>query len=497
MITVAARAALRETILPGAGSRRVSRLERRGGGLPGCRFPSAGTIRAVTAPSAVPLLDLTRYDETLKAEIDRAVAEVFASGRFVLGPALDAFEHSLAERLGVRHAIGVSSGTDALLVALMALGVGPGDEVVTSPFSFFASAGVVARLGARPVFVDIDPETYCLDPDRLEAAITPAHEGVEPVYLYGQCADMAEIVEIARRRGVPVLEDACQAIGATYGGRAAGALGTLAGFSFYPTKNLGAAGDAGAVTTDDDESGGAGAHPARARRPRDVPPRAGRRELPHGRDPGGGPVRQAAAPRRLERETPRDRGAVRRAPRRRRENRPSRRGPGPRARLPPVRRARRRNRDAVRKRLTERRVATSVFYPVPLHLQECFAELGGREGDFPEAERASREVLALPMFAELTDAEVERVAEACWSRWTRSNALARANAFRLTAHGSRRHGSPSSRLTRKPFRARAASSVRHRYSPRMPSDRSWTPEKNASATMSDVQPCIGWPWTTL
>ena len=379
--------------------------------LPAGRFPSAGTIRAVTAPPAVPLLDLTRYDEALKAEIDRAVAGVFASGRFVLGPALDAFEQSLAQRLGVRHAIGVSSGTDALLVALMALGIGPGDEVVTSPFSFFASAAAVARLGARPVFVDIDPETYCLDPDRLEAAITPRTKAVEPVYLYGQCADMAEIAEISRRRGVPVLEDACQAIGATYGGRAAGALGTLAAFSFYPTKNLGAAGDAGAVTTDDD---------ALAELVRILRVHGGLATYHHERV-GGNFRMDAIQSAVLSVKLPRLDGwnTRRRAIAARygallggdeRIGLPVE-GPG-REHVYHQYVVRVRNRDAVRKRLTERRVATSVFYPVPLHLQECFAGLGGREGDFPEAERASREVLALPMFAELTDAEVERVAKA-------------------------------------------------------------------------------------
>ncbi|MFY9550201.1 MAG: DegT/DnrJ/EryC1/StrS family aminotransferase, partial [Thermoanaerobaculia bacterium] len=205
-----------------------------------------------TEAKPIPLLDLTRYDRDLERDIAHAVAEVFASGRFVLGPANEAFERALAAALGVKRALGVSSGTDALLVSLMALGVGPGDEVVTSPFSFFASAGAVARLGARPVFVDIDPSTYNLDPGKLEKAITARTKAIQPVHLYGQCADMEAILEIALRRGIPVVEDACQAIGAACGERAAGTLGTLAAFSFYPTKNLGAAGDAGAVTTDDD-----------------------------------------------------------------------------------------------------------------------------------------------------------------------------------------------------------------------------------------------------
>jgi dTDP-4-amino-4,6-dideoxygalactose transaminase len=368
----------------------------------------------VTVATAVPLLDLTRYDDELKREIGRAVADVFASGRFVLGPALDRFEAALARRVGVRHAIGVSSGTDALLVALMALGVGPGDEVVTSPFSFFASAGAVARLGARPVFVDIDRTTFCMDPARLDAAITKRTKAIEPVYLYGQCADMDEISGIARRRGVPILEDACQAIGAAYGGRPAGSLGALGAFSFYPTKNLGAAGDAGAVTTDDDDL---------AEQVRILRVHGGLATYHHERVGGNFRIDalQAAV---LSVKLPRLDGwnARRRAIARGYGELLGDAARAGRIELPaeaPGREhvwhqyvVRVRGRDGVRKRLAERGVATSVFYPVPLHLQECFADLGGREGDFPEAERAAREVLALPMFAELRDDEVERVAAA-------------------------------------------------------------------------------------
>jgi dTDP-4-amino-4,6-dideoxygalactose transaminase len=362
----------------------------------------------------IPLLDLTRHDADLRREVARAVEEVFASGRFVLGPATERFERDLAAFLGVRHAIGVSSGTDALLVALMALEVGPGDEVVTSPLSFFASAGVVARLGARPVFVDIEAATLLLDASRLEAALTPRTRAIEPVHLYGQCADMAPILEIARRRGIPVLEDACQAIGARYGDRSAGTLGTLGAFSFYPTKNLGAAGDAGAVVTDDDRL---------AERVRSLRVHGATKTYFH--DRVGGNFRldavQAAV---LDARLPRLQGwnARRRVIARRYAELLGVEARAGRVALPadvPGRGhvfhqyvVRVSDRDGVRRRMAERGVATSVFYPVPLHLQRCFASLGGRERDFPEAERAAREVLALPMFPELADAEVERVAAA-------------------------------------------------------------------------------------
>ena len=359
----------------------------------------------------IPILDLTRYDEELRRDIAQAVGEVFSSGRFVLGPANEAFEKSLAGRLRVRHVLGVASGTDALLVALMALDVGPGDEVVTSPFSFFASAGAVARLGAKPVFVDIDSATFNLDPSRLERALTPRTKAIQPVHLYGQTADMEPILEIARRRGIPVLEDACQAIGATHGGRPAGTLGTLGAFSFYPTKNLGAAGDAGAVATDDD---------ALAALVKSLRVHGSTATYFH--DRVGGNFRmdalQAAV---LSVKLPRLDGWIerRRAIAKRYDALFADAARTGRLVLPveaPGRRhvyhqyvVRVADRNALKARLAERGIGSSVFYPVPLHLQKCFAALGGREGDFPQAERAAQEVLALPMFAELTDAEVDRV----------------------------------------------------------------------------------------
>jgi dTDP-4-amino-4,6-dideoxygalactose transaminase len=380
------------------------------------RFSRGGYNRRPVSPAdrtPIPILDLTRHDEQLRREVALAVEGVFASGRFVLGPAVERFERDLAAFLGARHAIGVSSGTDALLVSLMALEVGPGDEVVTSPFSFFASAGAVARLGARPVFVDIERETFLLDPSRLEAALTPRTRAIEPVHLYGQCADMAPILEIARRRGIPVLEDACQAIGARYGSRAAGTLGMLGAFSFYPTKNLGAAGDAGAVVTDDDRL---------AERIRSLRVHGASATYVHERV--GGNFRldalQAAV---LDARLPRLEGwnARRRAIARRYGELLAGESRAGRIALPPEAPGRSHvfhqyvvrvpDRDGVRARMAERGVTTSVFYPLPLHLQECFESLGGRAGDFPEAERAAREVLALPMFPKLSEDEIERVAE--------------------------------------------------------------------------------------
>lgn len=367
----------------------------------------------MSQPGPIPILDLTRYDEALKGDIARAVAEVFATGRFVLGPANEAFEKALAEMVGVRHALGVSSGTDALLVSLMALDVGAGDEVITSPFTFFASAGVVARLKASPIFVDIDPTTFNIDPGKLEAAITPRTKAIQPVYLYGQCADMDPILEIAKRRGLPVLEDACQAIGATYGGKSAGALGTLAAFSFYPTKNLGAAGDAGAVTTNDDEL---------AARVKALRVHGGSKQYHHDRVGGNfrldavqAAVLNAKLPR-LAAWNERRRAIAARygalfagAAKAGRMGLPAE-APG-RKHVFHQYVVRVADRDAMKARLAERGIATSVFYPIPLNEQNCFRDLG-QQGRCPLALEASRQVLALPIFPELTDAEIERIVEA-------------------------------------------------------------------------------------
>ena len=206
--------------------------------------------------TSVPLLDLKAQYAAIRDEVRAAVDAVLESQHFILGPVVDQFETACARAIGVRHAIGVSSGTDALLVALMAEGIGPGDEVITSPYTFFASAGSIARLGARPVFVDIDPVTYCLQPGQVAARVNVHTKAIMPVHLYGQLADMAPLRALAAERGLAIVEDAAQAIGAARDGRQAGGWGGYGCFSFFPSKNLGGAGDGGLVTTDDDERAG-------------------------------------------------------------------------------------------------------------------------------------------------------------------------------------------------------------------------------------------------
>jgi len=362
----------------------------------------------------VPLLDLRRQYEPLRQEILDAIARVCDRQRFILGAEVEALERELAEYLGVRHAVAVSSGTDALLVALTALGVGPGDEVVTTAFSFFATASTVARLGARPVFVDIDPVTFNIDPDALDAAITPRTKAIVPVHLFGLSADMDLIADSARRASVPIVEDAAQAIGATFKGRALGTLGAFGCFSFYPTKNLGAFGDAGLVVTGDD----------------------GRRDMlrslrqhgmtaPYVHDSIGGNFRmdeiQAAV---LRVKLPHLDGwsEARRRNAARYRSLFDAGGVADALVLPsevPERRhifnqfvVRTPRRDDLRAHLAARGVGSEIYYPRPLHLQPCFASLGHRQGDFPHAERAAAEVLALPVYPELTAHEQERVAGA-------------------------------------------------------------------------------------
>jgi len=389
----------------------------------------------------VPLLDLKAQYASIKDEIDAAVAEVFSSQYFILGPKVEACEKAVAEYCGCAHAVGVSSGTDALLIALMCEGIGPGDAVITSPYTFFGTAGAIVRTGAKPIFIDIDPVTFNIDPAKI-AEFIQAHcsssdgrlevsdscpfvsirgstiPAIIPVHLYGQMADMGPIMEIAREHNLIVLEDACQAIGAEYKGKRAGSMGAYGCFSFFPSKNLGGAGDGGMVTTNDE----ARAEKLRAMRMHGETSRYHHKfvggnfrfdalqaaviaaKLPHLDDWTA--ARQANAARYADLFRERDllhNGMVQ---------------------LPEVIAGRHvfnqyvirvKKRDDLKAFLQAKDVGTAIYYPLPLHLQECFAEGNCAHGACPASERAAVETLALPVFPELTCDEatwtVRQVAE--------------------------------------------------------------------------------------
>jgi dTDP-4-amino-4,6-dideoxygalactose transaminase len=362
----------------------------------------------------VPLLDLTAQWAAIREEALAAITRVCDSQRFVMGEEVEAFEREIASSLGVAHAIGVSSGTDALLVALMALRIGPGDEVITSTYSFFATAGTIARVGARPVLVDIDPVSFNLDPRAVAAAITPRTRAIMPVHLYGQCADMDSIGPIAARAGVPMIEDAAQAIGSLYHGRQAGSFGLGAGFSFFPSKNLGAFGDAGLVTSNDADF---------AARVRLLRNHGAERQYFH-RVVGGNFRLDALQAAVLRVKAPHLNGwtAGRRANADRYRMLFREAGLDGRVTLPVEMDGCRHiynqfvvrvpERDRVKAALASRRIGTAIYYPVPFHLQECFADLGYAAGAFPHAEGAARETLALPIYPELSEAQQAAVVSA-------------------------------------------------------------------------------------
>ena len=363
----------------------------------------------------VPLLDLTAQYATIRHELDDAVARVVHSQRFVLGPVVEACEEAVAEYAGARFGIGVSSGTDALLLALMAEGIGPGDEVITTPFSFFATAGVIARVGATPVFVDVDPVTLNIDPARVTERITERTRAIIPVHLFGQMAEMAPIMAAARERGIAVIEDAAQAIGARHEGRRAGSVGDYGCFSFFPTKNLGGWGDGGLIVTND---------PARADRLRALRVH-GETARYHHRFVGGNFRLDALQAAVLRTKLPHLDGwtaaRIANAALYTRLLGPAAEGCGDRLHLPRVVTGhhvfnqyviRVANRDRVCAELEADGVGTAIYYPVPLHLQECFASLGYRPGNLPVSERAAGCVLALPVFPELTEAQIRHVARA-------------------------------------------------------------------------------------
>jgi len=357
----------------------------------------------------IPLLDLKRQYEPLREDTERILGEVAASQYFILGPRVESFEKAASVWLGVDHAIGVASGTDALLVALMALDIGPGDEVILPTFTFFATAGVVSRLGATPVFVDIDPVDYCLDINMVRSKLSGRTRAVIPVHLFGQSADLAGLMDAVG--DVPVLEDCAQAWGADFDGRYVGGHGVVGAFSFFPSKNLGGFGDGGLVTTGD------GGLAAKLRELR-VHGQSG----PYLHPTVGGNFRldaiQAAV---LELKLPFVQGWIqgRRANAMRYLDLFAQRGLDEIVGLPAALPGRGHTfnqfvirapkRDGLRQHLLDREIGCAVYYPLPLHLQPCFGDLGYSEGECPVAEQASREVLALPVFPELTQDEIEEV----------------------------------------------------------------------------------------
>jgi dTDP-4-amino-4,6-dideoxygalactose transaminase len=373
----------------------------------------------------VPLLDLKAQYLTIKPEVDKAIADVMESQHFILGPAVTSCEAACAKYSNVAHAIGVSSGTDAILVCLMAEDIGPGDEVITVPYTFFATVGCISRLGATPVFVDIDPGTYNMNPAQIEAKITSRTKAIMPVHLYGQMADMDAIMAIAKKHNLVVIEDAAQAIGSEYKGRRAGSIGDYGCFSFFPSKNLGGVGDGGMVITND--AGRAAkvsllrAHGSKPKyyhkvvggnfRLDAIQGAVVSAKLPHldqwtaGRQANAARYDKLFAESGLRIASSGDAPAVKAAAE---------------LVLPKTVASRHifnqyvirtRERENLRKSLETAGVSTEIYYPVPMHLQECFASLGYKNGQMPESESAALETLALPIYPELTDAQARYVVD--------------------------------------------------------------------------------------
>lgn len=376
--------------------------------------------------AGVPLIDVARENGPIQHELDAAWQSVCQSGRFILGPEVERLEETVAAQSRVAHAIGCASGSDALLLALMALDIGPGDEVILPSFTFFATASAVWRLGAMPVFVDIEPEHYQIDPAKIEAAVTRSTKAIIPVHLYGQCADMGPIMKIARRHGLYVIEDAAQAIGAEYNGYRAGGMGEIGCLSFYPTKNLGGFGDSGMLTTNDAQL----AARLKLLRGHGMAPRYYHREV--GINSRLDALQAAILNVKLNHlpewsESRRSNAGrydhlFREAGLTDWIDLP---GQGPKCHHvwnQYVIRVRAGRRDALRAYLAERNIGTEIYYPVPLHQQECFAALDYPRGQLVETERAAAEVLAIPIFPGLTVQEQMRVVSACRSYFLQASA---------------------------------------------------------------------------
>ncbi len=358
----------------------------------------------------VPLLDLKAQYRAIKPEVDAAIAEVMQSQHFILGPKVAECEAAIARYCGCLHGVGVSSGSDALLACLMAEEIGPGDEVITTPYTFFATAGAIARVGAKPVFVDIDPDTYNLDPAHLETNVTGNTRAIIPVHLYGQMVDMDPVMWVAEKYRLVVIEDAAQAIGAEHKGRRAGSIGQYGCLSFFPSKNLGAAGDGGMVVTND----AARAEKLRYLRGHGARPKYHHRMI-------GGNFRLDALQAAIVLAKLRHLDSWTDARQRNTERYDALFGAlGARIGIPKVVTDRHifnqyvirvSQRDRLRVALQLKGVGTEVYYPIPMHLQECFAYLGHKAGAFPESEAAANETLALPVFPELTEEQARYVVQ--------------------------------------------------------------------------------------
>jgi dTDP-4-amino-4,6-dideoxygalactose transaminase len=367
------------------------------------------------AKPAFPFLDLKAQFASIRDEVMAAVTGVLESQLFILGPEVKHLEDEIAAKLGAKHAIGCASGTDALILVLMAAGIGPGDEVITTPFSFIATAGSIAQVGAKPVFIDIQPDSFNLDPAKLEAAVTSKTRAVMPVHLFGLPADLDPVLAVARAKGLVVVEDAAQAIGSQYRGRFAGTIGDFGCFSFFPSKNLGAAGDGGLITTND---------PAMAERLRMIRVHGSRQKYFH--DVQGINSRLDALQAAILRVKLRhlDKWAEGRAARAQRYRQLfEQKGLTRFLTYPPVPPSsfihaynqftiRAQRRDELKAFLSNDGIPSEVYYPLCLHLQKAFSYLGYRPGGMPFAEKASQEVLSLPVFPELADAQQDAVVQA-------------------------------------------------------------------------------------
>ena len=376
----------------------------------------------------VPFIDLVAQYQTIRDEVRGAVDRCFEMQHFILGDEVALLEQEIAEYCDARFAIGCASGTDALILALLAVGVKPGDEVITSPFTFFASAGAIHRVGATPVLVDIEPESFNICPEQVERAITSKTTAIMPVHIFGQCAEMDALWRLSSAHEIPIIEDAAQAIGAEYRGRRAGVLGSVGCFSFFPTKNLGGAGDGGIMTTDSPEIA------ERLKRLRVHGDKGGYNHVEVGFNSRLDALQAAVLRVKLRHLDAWTAGRTRNAERYKQMI--SANGMTDAITLPTVLSDRRHvfnqfttrisggRRDAVMKAMKDQQIGCAVYYPIPLHLQECFAHLGYQPGDLPEAERASAEVLSLPIYTELPEAHQERIVEALCNALDRKSTIA-------------------------------------------------------------------------